>query len=251
MSRYGGGINQKATFEMIEYLSIRMPERRHMPGSMFNNVAAIPISVEFNIPRLAVGIIKANATCGPTCTVDNIGEVIMKGDITKLRTSLKTEAMIAEGMLIRANVAVDASGKEFVIDMGDLEVNVLHALLGKHHEGKTVDDVMDAFTAATFGPPDAIPAAQPHEGGDHQRVVMVDDVTGVAINVGMQTITSQGWEVCLKAYTKGADIKRAHLDGTVFSITFISTHGSISLTRLTSEGSLSQHVIQKNMYDFL
>ena len=55
------------------------------------------------------------------------------------------------------------------------------ALLSKHHEGKTVDDVMDAFTAATFGPPDAIPAAQPHEGGDHQRVVMVDDVTGVAM----------------------------------------------------------------------
>ena len=102
MSRYGGGIHQKATFEMIEYLSIRMPERRRMPGSVFNNVAAIPISVEFNIPRLAVAIIKANATCGPMYTVDNIGTVIMKGDITKLRTSLKEEAMIAEGMLTRA-----------------------------------------------------------------------------------------------------------------------------------------------------
>ena len=252
MSRYGGGINQKATFEMIEYLSIRMPERRRMPGSVFNNVAAIPISVEFNIARLAVAIIKANATCGPMYTVDNIGKVIMMGDITKLRTSLKTEAMIAEGMLTRTRMALDASGKESVIDMGDLEVNVLLALLNKHPEKKTVNDVVDAFTSATFGAQDDIAVVQPSEHATPSgNMVMVDDVTGAAINVGMQTITSQGWEVGMVAYTKNANMKRAHLDGNMFSVTFISNDGSVSLTRFTEDGSLSQNVIQKSMIDFV
>ena len=252
MSRYGGGIHQKATFEMIEYLSIRMPERRRMPGSVFNNVAAIPISVEFSIARLAVAIIKANATCGPMNTKDNIGTVIVKGDIHRLKSSLKEEAMIAEGMLIRAREAVDASVKESVIDMGDLEVNVILALLNKHPEKKTVTEVVDAFTSATFGSQDDIAVTQPIEHATPSgNMVMVDDITGAAINVGMQTITSQSWEAGMVAYTKNTNIKRAHLDGTSSSITFISNDGSISLTRLTSEGALSRNVIQKNMYDFL
>jgi hypothetical protein len=252
MSRYGGGIHQKATFEMIEYLSIRMPERRRMLGSMFNYVAAIPISVEFNIARLAVAIIKANATCGPIYTVDNVGTVIMKGDIIRIKTSLKTEAMIAEGMLSRARVALDASGKESVIDMGDLEVNVLLALLNKHPEKKTVNDVVDAFTSATFGAQDDIAVVQPIEHATPSgNMVMVDDVTGAAINVGMQTIASHGWEVGMVAYAKNAKIKRAHLDGNMFSVTFISNDGSVSLTRVTEDGSLSQNVIQKSMVDFV
>ena len=252
MSRYGGGINQKATFEMIEYLSIRMPEKRRMPGSAFNNVAAIPISVEFNIARLAVAIIKANATCGPMYTVDNIGTVIMKGDIIRIKTCLKDEAMIAEGMLTRTRMALDASGKESVIDMGDLEVNVLLALLNKHPEKKTVNDVVDAFTSATFGAQDDIAVVQPIEHATPSgNMVMVDDVTGAAINVGMQTIASHGWEVGMVAYAKNANIKRAHLDGNMFSVTFISNDGSVSLTRFTEDGSLSQNVIQKSMIDFV
>ena len=179
-----------------------------MPGSVFNNVAAIPISVEFSIARLAVAIIKANATCGPMHTKDNIGAVIVKGDIHRLKSSLKEEAMIAEGMLIRAREAVDASGKESVIDMGDLEVNVLLALLNKHPEKKTVNDVVDAFTSATFGAQDDIAVVQPIEHATPSgNMVMVDDITGAAINVGMQTITSQGWEVGMVAYTKNANIK--------------------------------------------
>jgi hypothetical protein len=82
-------------------------------------------------------------------------------------------------------------------------------------------------------------------------MVTVDDITGAAINVGMQTITSQGWEVGMVAHTKNANMKRAHLDGNMFSVTFISNDGSVSLTRLTSNGSVSQNVIQKSMVDFV
>ena len=54
MTKYGGGITQKATFELIEYLGVRMPDQRRVPGYMFNHVASIPLSQEFQVPRLAV-----------------------------------------------------------------------------------------------------------------------------------------------------------------------------------------------------
>ena len=92
---------------------------------MFSEMSRTFRFLEFQIPKLAVGMIKGNATCGPIHTTDNIGTVIQSGDIKRFYTSLEEDTIIAEGMLRRARQAVDASGKESVIDIRDLEVNVL------------------------------------------------------------------------------------------------------------------------------
>ena len=65
-----------------------------------------------------MAIIKANATCGPATTTDDIGTLITKPDITKLSTSVKDEAIKVEGMIGKACEALEVNRKESVVDMG-------------------------------------------------------------------------------------------------------------------------------------
>ena len=76
-AKYGGGVEQKHTRELIDYLSVRMPDNRRVPGYQFAQIAKIPISVTFQIPKLAVAIIKCNAT-EKHLVKDNIGMIIGK-----------------------------------------------------------------------------------------------------------------------------------------------------------------------------
>ena len=125
---------------------MRMPEKRRMRGYVFNNATAVPMSADYQIPRLVVAIIKANATCGPIHTVDNIGRLIQKPDIAKLSTSSKEDAIRAEGMISRVLEALGPHKTDSVVDAGDLEDDVGFALLNRHPDKKTIEEVAAAFT---------------------------------------------------------------------------------------------------------
>ena len=65
------------------------------------------------------------------------------------------------------------------------------ALLNKLAERKTVDEVMAAFMTTTLGPSDVSAGIMPSRfGTTFGNMVTVDDVTGSAINIGMQTVAS-------------------------------------------------------------
>ena len=259
MKKYGGGIGQTHTRELVDFLSMCMQPARRMPAHIFKHITSIEMSTQFQIPLIATALIKGNATCGPEWTQDNVGILFSKGDIAKLGTSLKAESLLVEATIRRFrealvyNLGNIANQKDCAKEVGHFEIDLIKSLVGKHPDKKTVDEVTEAFHKRTWGKHQPIPQppATTSETSDAGNMVQYDNTTGGVINLGMQTVATRGWKVGNIAVAKGANIHRAHLDGNKYIVSIISSEGSVTLTRFEPNGTLSTHVVEKDMTDFL
>ena len=234
MTKYGGGISQKHSLDIVEFLSMCMQPGRRMPASTFKSITAIEMSTQFQIPLIATTLIKGNAACGPEYTQDDVGVLFGKGDMGKLSTSLRAESLIAEGLMRRFRESLVhrlgniANRKDCVKVLGQFEIDLVSALVGKHPDKKTVEEVAEAFKERTWGKQQ--PLTQPQEmastTSDPGNMVQYDNNTGAVVNLGMQTVASAGWTVGSIAMAKGANVHRAHLDGNMYDVTIISSDGS-------------------------
>ena len=95
--------------------------------------------------RLAIAILKCNATCGVQHEVDNVGTLIGKKHIKELSTTYKDNAIHAEGVIHRTRAALDVHKRDNIVEIGDYEVEILLATLEIHPDKKSIDDVAREF----------------------------------------------------------------------------------------------------------
>ena len=113
LRKYGGGIQQAVAAELIEYLNLRMPAGRWVPGSMFDELARVPMSQDFQVPRLCCAVVKANASCDIIYVTDSIGKLVRRA--VRLRQGLLKGALI-----LRPSVLMLSVPKVELFDLSEL-----------------------------------------------------------------------------------------------------------------------------------
>ena len=137
--------------EMVEFINLRMPAGRKVAGSLFDELAKVPLSADMCLTRLCSAVVKANASCDANFTQDQVGKLVTTGDVKALAGKYREQSIHAEGVIRRTREAVDMSKRECIVDLGDFEIEVLLSVLQKHPSKLTITQVADNFVKSFRG----------------------------------------------------------------------------------------------------
>ena len=245
LRKWGGGPQNGFKFaeETSEYMQLRMPHARHISGGIFRALACIKATPHEMFPRVVHGMLKANASCSDSLCVDNVGQLITVTDVRSMQhPKRRAEVLAAEQILnrVRDVWATLKPDSDSGVEIGDLDVAIVTALVGKDADKRTVAEVADAFFQDYFGEKKAQPeASRTSAGADH-----IEFSGGQATNAGHITMTNLGFTVGTLVAEKMSNVRDQQ-----FIVAYVNADGSMGLNRVRADGSTDTAVVVVAMDD--
>ena len=146
-------------------MQLRMPHARHVSGSLFRALADIKATPHEMFPRVVHGMLKANASCNDGFCVDHVGQLVLMSDVRAVQQPKRRDDVLAAEQIPNRVREVWASLKphsESCVEMSDLDVDVVTALIGKDADKRTVVEVADALFQAHFSEKETQPGHRVH-----------------------------------------------------------------------------------------
>ena len=245
LKKWGGGPQNGFKFaeETSEYLQLRMPHARHLSGGIFRALAGIKATPHEMFPRVVHGMLKANASCSESFCLDNVGRLVNVADVRAIQQAKRrAEVLAAEQILnrVRDVWATLKPDSESCVEIGDLDVAVVTALVGKDADRRTVVEVADAFFENYLGEKKPQPeASRTSAGTDH-----IEFSGGQATNAGTITMTNLGFTVGTLVAEKMSKVSDQQ-----FIVAYVNADGSMGLNRVHADGSTDTAVVVVAMDD--
>ena len=233
LKKWGGGPKNGFKFaeETSEYMQLRMPHGRHVSGGVFRALASIKATPREMFPRVVHAMLKANASCNEGFCVDNVGQLILVNDIRHVQQPKRRDEVLAAEQILNRARDVWASLKphsESSVEIGDMDVAVVTALVGKDANKRTVVEVVDAFFESHFGQKETQPeASRTSASTDH-----IEFSGGQATNAGNITMTNLGFTVGTLVAEKSSKVRDQQ-----FIVAYVNADGSMGLNRVQADGS--------------
>ena len=134
IKKYGGGRPLSHIRDSLSYLHCRMPANRKVSGQFVTNLTAIPLSADFQIPRMVHALFMAHACCAEMDCDDNNARYISVSDTKSLNGAKRAKTLEAESTLARLKQVMEVSNRSSVMEYGDAAVKIAKSVLGKTKE---------------------------------------------------------------------------------------------------------------------